>query len=536
MRIREIAWQNYRRLPDATIRVRQHLVLVGPNDTGKSSVLRAINLCIGVPGAQLAASMEARDFTDSSQPVVLRVVLDGIEDDDRAAFPDEISTIDGETLTIEVEATVLSGDDDQTIVRRGFPAAGHGRSPSRLQIEQVGWAYVPASRSLYRELGSAASGAVRTLLSSIDLKADKALFDGATDSFRTALKDATALVQFRTDLAGALSSALPRDVVLKDVELTSDAELLQDPFAGVTITVKDGGHQAPLAEQSDGVRAMSVLALIGMAKQGSVIVGVDEPEIHLHPGAQRSLAARMRNAPGQTIIATHSASIVREMNPLDIVAMGPDRTARQLPDSAPMAEIEQSTRHWSPSLIEPLTAKAVLLVEGPSDRIICEAVAELLDIDLNRRGVCVFEMDGCGLFARVYELFGPSGFGLPVFGLLDEDARTRWAGVIGSTPAQLGNDPNFAVCAPDLEDVYVRALGAARVVELLLASPNFNETSVRAAHQGALPATLTEDQLIAYCGHEKRKVRASLAISMGMTRAEAAKILPVAKLVRAAST
>jgi putative ATP-dependent endonuclease of OLD family len=68
MRVREVSWLNYRRLPDAQIVVNDHLVLVGPNDTGKSSVLRAIHLCIGMPHGQLLNAISARDFTDADEP------------------------------------------------------------------------------------------------------------------------------------------------------------------------------------------------------------------------------------------------------------------------------------------------------------------------------------------------------------------------------------------------------------------------------------------------------------------------------------
>jgi hypothetical protein len=91
MKIREVSWSNYRRLPDGHIEVRHHLVLVGPNDSGKSSVLRALHLCLGMPSGQLGASIGIRDFTDPTLPLILSVVLDGIEDRDREVFPDEIS-------------------------------------------------------------------------------------------------------------------------------------------------------------------------------------------------------------------------------------------------------------------------------------------------------------------------------------------------------------------------------------------------------------------------------------------------------------
>jgi putative ATP-dependent endonuclease of OLD family len=262
MKIRELSWENYRRLPDGQIEVRNHLVLVGPNDSGKSSVLRAINICLGVPGAQLGASVEPGDFTDPNKHVVLRVVLVDFNDDDRAAFPDEISTVDGESLTVEVEA-FMDGDAEQKQVRRRFPFSGHTRSASRIQMDRFGWAYVSAARSLYRELGAGASSVVRTLLSTVDLEGDQAVFDTAADAFREALENAEALTTFRTDLADALSGALPRTVAVDDLALMSEADLAGDPLSGVTITLADGEHRSPLAEQSDGIRALSVLTLLG---------------------------------------------------------------------------------------------------------------------------------------------------------------------------------------------------------------------------------------------------------------------------------
>ena len=43
VKIRQVSWKNYRRLDDGHIDV-HNLVLVGPNDSGKSSVLWAIHL------------------------------------------------------------------------------------------------------------------------------------------------------------------------------------------------------------------------------------------------------------------------------------------------------------------------------------------------------------------------------------------------------------------------------------------------------------------------------------------------------------
>ncbi len=76
-----------------------------------------------------------------------------------------------------------------------------------------------------------------------------------------------AIADFRATLASALTDALPQPVGVSDVGVASAVDLFDDPLAGVSVTIRDGEHMAPLAEQSDGVRALSVLALIGLSHQ-----------------------------------------------------------------------------------------------------------------------------------------------------------------------------------------------------------------------------------------------------------------------------
>lgn len=250
MRIREVSWSNYRRLPDGHIAVRDHLVLVGPNDSGKSSVLRALHLCLGMPPPQLAASIGLRDFTNPVLPLTLSVVLDGIEDEDREAFPDEISTGETEALVVRVEATLDPADADQKTVKGFFPDSGHTRAPNKEQLAAIGFAYVPAVRSLLRELGGASGGAVRSLISGLDLSADEAALKSAADDYRNALAASEVLKDFRSELSAALSDALPTPVPPNAVRILSEAEVLNDPLSGVTVTVREGDHDVPLASRA----------------------------------------------------------------------------------------------------------------------------------------------------------------------------------------------------------------------------------------------------------------------------------------------
>lgn len=114
MKIRRIAWSNYRQLTDGHLIVRDHLVLVGPNDSGKSSILWAVHLCLGVPATQLSSVIQVRDLMSPDDSLTLTVVLDAFSDDERAAFPDEIDVGPPETLTVRLEARIDA--DEGTVV------------------------------------------------------------------------------------------------------------------------------------------------------------------------------------------------------------------------------------------------------------------------------------------------------------------------------------------------------------------------------------------------------------------------------------
>jgi len=373
------------------------------------------------------------------------------------------------------------------------------------------------------------------LLSGLDLSSDAAAFNAARDSYRDALAGSTAITDFRATLAGALTAALPAPVEVDDIGVGSAADLLDNPLAGVSVTIRDGDHVAQLAEQSDGVRALSVLALLGLSHQSAQIVGIDEPETHLHTTAQRAVADSIRHSNGQRVVSTHSSAIVSRMSPLDIAAFRADRQVRQLPIGTHFAELEVSARHWCHRMIEPLTAKRIVLVEGVSDRIIVARAAELLGPDLDRAGVAVFELDGAQLFPTANKLFGKPGFDLPLYGLVDSDAADAWANELGVNRADL-ESARMVECVPDLEGAYVAALGAARIAAMLVASGMYTETQILRTCRVADASQLTTAMMADFCRNSKRKTKSAIAVAHGITATEVQAIVPVGKLLSLVSS
>jgi hypothetical protein len=117
--------------------------------------------------------------------------------------------------------------------------------------------------------------------------------------------------------------------------------------------------------------------------------------------------------------------------------------------------------------------RAVILVEGVSDRRALEALAARRGRALAADGVAVVAMGGAKNIGRYLERFGPRGSDVAVAGLYDaaEEPDVRRglerAG-FGSGSSRLELERlGFYACVEDLEDELIRAVGADRVMEIV---------------------------------------------------------------------
>ncbi|MFE6779087.1 TOPRIM nucleotidyl transferase/hydrolase domain-containing protein [Streptomyces sp. NPDC057702] len=151
-----------------------------------------------------------------------------------------------------------------------------------------------------------------------------------------------------------------------------------------------------------------------------------------------------------------------------------------------------------------LSLRTAVLLEGPSDLAAINALAARRDRDLAAEGVCVLSMGGAMSVGRFAHLLGSPGLGLRLIGLCDMGERRFYArGLERAGDAEA----EFFVCAADLEDELIRALGVARVEELVHA-----EGDLRALrtflHQPAQRGRTPQQQLRRFLGTKKgRKIR-----------------------------
>ncbi|WP_338702178.1 TOPRIM nucleotidyl transferase/hydrolase domain-containing protein [Streptomyces sp. Q6] len=161
-----------------------------------------------------------------------------------------------------------------------------------------------------------------------------------------------------------------------------------------------------------------------------------------------------------------------------------------------------------------LPVRVAVLLEGPSDAAAVDALAARRGRDLAAEGICVLPMGGAMSVGRFTRLLGPPGLGLRLVGLCDERELPFY--VRGLERARAAQD-GFFVCAADLEDELIRALGVPRVEELVREEGDLRalQTFLR---QPAQRDRTAQQQLRRFFGTKKgRKIRYGHVLTAALT-------------------
>jgi hypothetical protein len=120
--------------------------------------------------------------------------------------------------------------------------------------------------------------------------------------------------------------------------------------------------------------------------------------------------------------------------------------------------------------------RAVVLVEGHSDRVALQTLAARQGRDLAAEGVEVVVMHGITNTRTFAMRYGPRGLGVPLAGLYDADQETKLRSGLAQAGLDAALEPDgpqrlgFHRCTEDLEDELIRALGVDAVEAVIEAA------------------------------------------------------------------
>ncbi|MFI7438698.1 ATP-dependent nuclease [Nonomuraea indica] len=431
-------------------------VIVGQNNVGKSNLLFALRLVLDPDLPDSVRRLRAEDIFDGSggfpQAVTVRIAVElaGFEDDSRASAALVDCFTADEPLRARIEYrfeprmpvdgtgvnqtdTGVSGHDltaadyDWRILGGPEDQARPVRSEPR---RYIGVRVLPALRDASDELTRRRSP-LRDLLDRI--KPDPEILQGAVGDVNSAVE-----LLLTDEAISGLQTSL-RD---QTIDMVGPA-LEVSPTLGITPAAPDqllrqirlftdSNKRRGLGDTSVGTANVLYLALLLEAvKQRRIsrehvttILGVEEPEAHLHVQVQRRLFGYLLRQEPALLLTSHSPHIaaVAPLPSLVLLRATENGSIATTTARANITQQEQDDleRYLDATRAELLFAKLALLVEGDAERYVIPALAKAAKFDLDEYGVSVISVQGTD-FGPFRRLLGKDGLDIPHSVLTDGD-------------------------------------------------------------------------------------------------------------------
>jgi putative ATP-dependent endonuclease of OLD family len=423
--------KNFRGIKAATLLLPTHGVLIGDNNTGKTTVLEALDLVLGPDRLNRQPPIDEHDFYQGkyvakgataaeegttggealgppavviAQPVAeeppkieIEVAVCELSDDQRAKFGDYIEFWDTKTDKFYVEAEpagVDSGhisealrltfhgcydpeEDDfegatyftRTLTEEDKPV------PFTKKNKQVcGFLYLRSLRTGSRAL-SLERGSLLDII--LRLKEVRPQMWEATlqtlSEMEVASDPALGISPVLKSINGALQKYVPKEwgvePHLKVSNLTR--EHLRKTITAF-IATGNGDHAAPFYRQGTGTINMLVLAMLSLIAEDkqNVIFAMEEPETAIPPYAQKCIVHEVRKLASQTLFTSHSPYVIEEFSIEDTVVLGRDddgTLSRQILTLPSNVKAKRYRQEFRIRFCEGLLARRLLVAEGATE-------------------------------------------------------------------------------------------------------------------------------------------------------------------------
>ena len=399
MRIVRIDITNFRGIRELeAYRPQAQNLLVGANNTGKTTILQALDFLLNPDRYWNERSITDLDFYDRdvASGFAIEAWLGEMSLDDWASCDWDLyrefinpstGTLTEDTscpavLRMRMECREVCGSIEYSF-HYPKPDADHARITNEAK-GRIGFRYISGNRDPLKELSFYQNSVLAKLLESPGLHEQIKEIITALDKAGDLLKGNTRLTASLNALRGRLADFGLLDRSRGDLGLSvlslSRRRLLQS--FDLVIRQQENSPRIPLAYHGLGIQnaalAFAILQYLENQERENVILAFEEPEQNLEPALQRVLCQKLSTTiPAQTqlFISTHSPEVARffPLRTISIVRAGGDGH-RVIPlqgkDALPKAEeafFRRLEQFWMEALLRCAFAQCILIGEGGTE-------------------------------------------------------------------------------------------------------------------------------------------------------------------------
>jgi putative ATP-dependent endonuclease of the OLD family len=401
---------NFRSLRNVEVTLSPVTVLVGMNNSGKTSFLKALHLALGADRRVVAADDffvggQANSSSSARKQIVIDVRIIPVD-----ATGTRVVEFDDPWIHTDLGGGLVNfdGDDHQYVAIRTrveFDTLRNDYAIQRLSLndwqsfdnwldtpekkrltgrfEQIVAFLIDAQRDVVSDLRTRGSYIGR-LLTKIEIApADVQEIENRLNELNRDIVAHSEVLSHVRESLSELNRTVPSYGA--GVEITPVSKKLRDLTKGLDVQFSDSEASSfPLDYHGMGTRSWASLltyqayvswlekrASQTMGKPYHPILALEEPEAHLHPNAQRSIYAQLAQSIGQKIISTHSPFVaaqaeLAELRHFHKSAAETEVSALSLSALTPEDE-RKIRREVMNTRGELLFARAVVLFEGETE-------------------------------------------------------------------------------------------------------------------------------------------------------------------------
>lgn len=381
MKLVSFSVTNYRSITTAyKLPIRQSTILIGPNNEGKSNILKALVTALELLGALKRYTLYRGKVRSRSRevggydwekdfPISLREKQPHGESVFKLEFEltqPEVEDFDKEVKsylngTLPIQLSLGKREPSFKVLKKGPGGPALSKKADAIAqfvSKRISITYIPSVRT-YGEAEDIVGGMLQRELSVVE--EHQAYKDALA---KVAEIQAPVLDKIARSITNTLKVFLPN---VKKVAVTIPEEARVYALRRACEIVVDDGTPTHLARKGDGVQSLAALSLMRHASESGgmeLILAIEEPESHLHPSAIHQLRAVLADiaCKNQVIMTTHCPLFVDRTSIKSNIIVHRNK-------AIPAKDVKQIRNILGVRASDNLQhAELILVVEGEEDR------------------------------------------------------------------------------------------------------------------------------------------------------------------------